>query len=167
MSLKCVQALTRAAVDDECPEAALAVARLAKVSPALGQFMLEDRSSGLSRPRGSQRQLQNGENDGGKRSRAGGSGGGGMPRTKAELRSRVADIVEEGRKYEEGAGRIHAVPRRPATGMSGRVAARMKGRRGRGRRVFVADSSVAAAVGKEAETAGGAGGTSATRPREE
>ena len=43
-------------------------------------------------------------------------------------------------KIEEGVGRIHAMPRRPATGMSGRIGSRMKGGRGRGRRIFVAES---------------------------
>ena len=55
-----------------------------------------------------------------------------IPLGKAELRGKIIEIVEDSGKFAEGARRLHAVPRRPSTGMSRRGRSQMKGRR-RGR----------------------------------
>ena len=119
----CLQALTRAAVDvtdqgqPECPEAALGVLRLTKACPELGHYLLHDRNSVISSKISANIAR---------------SSVGGIHGVKIDLRQKIHEIVEgnmnqSDTKFSKNVGRH--VPRRPATGMSGRIRGRMGDRK--------------------------------------
>lgn len=119
----CLQALTRAAVDmtdqgePECPEAASAVLRLVKACPAIGQYLLDNKNSGLS-SRDSPASGTDNMN--------------GLHALKLNVRQSILEMLQ-GKTNETDntlvkANRRH-MPRRPATGVSGRIRHRMVDRK--------------------------------------